>query len=195
MSAIYYHPGLVLFNLWGAWALSWLAAAWWSRRTEKRIVFRRELPYRAVLLIGGVLFFIPHDSRYRLMRLWDLMSYEAVWICIAFAAAGFAFCWWARIYLGNLWSGSITKKGDHRVVDTGPYALVRHPIYTGILLAVLATMIAKGTLLGLIGAIIIAIGIWMKARLEENFLREELGAEAYDSYRRRVPMLVPFGPK
>lgn len=80
-------------------------------------------------------------------------------------------------------------------MDSGPYGIVRHPIYTGLLLAVLATMVAKGTVFGLIGSLVIALGIWMKARLEEQFLRGELGSEAYDSYRRRVPMLVPFGPK
>jgi protein-S-isoprenylcysteine O-methyltransferase Ste14 len=106
--------------------------------------------------------------------------------------AGFAFAWWARIYLGTLWSGQVTLKPDHHIVDTGPYALVRHPIYTGILTAVLATMAAKGTLPGVAGAAIILVGVWMKARIEERWLRQELGAEAYDGYARRVPMLVPF---
>jgi protein-S-isoprenylcysteine O-methyltransferase Ste14 len=78
------------------------------------------------------------------------------------------------------------------VVETGPYAFVRHPIYTGLLLAVLATMVAKGTLPGVAGAILIGVSVYMKARLEERFLSQELGAAAYDAYRRRVPMLVPF---
>jgi protein-S-isoprenylcysteine O-methyltransferase Ste14 len=76
-----------------------------------------------------------------------------------------------------------------------PYGIVRHPIYTGILLAILATMAAKGTIPAVAGALVIILGLWMKARLEEGFLREQLGADAYDAYRRRVPMLVPFGPK
>jgi protein-S-isoprenylcysteine O-methyltransferase Ste14 len=105
---------------------------------------------------------------------------------------GFAFCWWARIHLGKLWSGIITRKTDHRIVDTGPYGLVRHPIYTGLLLAILATMVAKGTIIGIAGAAVIATGIYMKARLEERFLRQELGPAAYDEYAGRVPMLVPF---
>ena len=195
MNAIYYEPGNALSALWAAWVLSWVAAALWAKRTEKRIDIRREISYRATLFVGGLLFFIPHNSPLALMRLWPEMSLNAVWICVALAALGFALCWWARIYLGTLWSGSITKKGGHRVVDTGPYALVRHPIYTGLLMAILATMVAKGTFLGLIGAAIMTLSFWMKARLEEQFLREELGAEAYDSYRRRVPMLIPFGPR
>ena len=95
---------------------------------------------------------------------------------------------------GQLWSGTITRKADHRIVDTGPCGLVRHPIYTGILLAGLATMLAQGSLPGIAAAVLLT-GLWMKARMEEAWLRSELGAEAYDAYRRRVPMLVPFGPR
>jgi protein-S-isoprenylcysteine O-methyltransferase Ste14 len=191
---ISYRPGVALAGLWGLWALSWLAAAAWSSRAEKRVGLGKELWYRLVLIAGGLLFAVP-SRRPGQIRLWPPMNLSAVWVCIAVALIGFAFTWWARIYLGDLWSGWVTKKVDHRVIDTGPYAIVRHPIYTGLLLAVFATMVAKGTLFGLIGAVIIAIGIWMKARLEEQFLRGELGTAAYDSYRQRVPMLIPFGPK
>nr|WP_280178209.1 MULTISPECIES: isoprenylcysteine carboxylmethyltransferase family protein [Mesorhizobium] len=106
---------------------------------------------------------------------------------------GLIFSWWARIHLGRLWSASVTAKADHRIVDTGPYGLVRHPIYTGLLLALLATMAAKGTVWGIAGVALLTIGIVMKAKLEERFLRGELGP-AYDDYARRVPMLVPFTP-
>lgn len=68
-------------------------------------------------------------------------------------------------------------------------------IYTGILLAVVATMIAKGTVLGVVGAMMITAGVWLKARFEESWLRSELGPDAYDGCRRRVPTLIPFGPK
>ena len=66
------------------------------------------------------------------------------------------------------------------MVDTGPCGIVRHPIYTGILLAVYATAAAKGTILGVLGALIITVGLWMKARLEEGWLRKELDPGAYD---------------
>ncbi|TPN43549.1 isoprenylcysteine carboxylmethyltransferase family protein, partial [Mesorhizobium sp. B1-1-7] len=68
-----------------------------------------------------------------------------------------------------------------------------HPIYTGLLLGILATMATKGTVWGVLGAILLTIGIVMKAKLEERFLRTELGT-AYDDYAGRVPMLVPFAP-
>jgi len=189
------HPAYVMLVLWPVWAVSWFAAAGWSARVRTRAGLGRETAYRIVIAIGAILFFVPHNSSLAIARLWPLWNRTGLWILVAVEAAGFAFAWWARIHLGGLWSGSITRKEDHRIVDTGPYAIVRHPIYTGILIALFATMIAKGTLLGLIGAGIMALGFWMKAKLEEQFLREELGAEAYDAYRRRVPMLVPFAPK
>lgn len=191
---IYYRPGLALVALWIGWALSWILAMGWSSKAENRASFMSQLPYRIILIAGGVIFGIPSEQPGQI-RLWPLMNLPAVWACIAVVALGCAFSWWARIYLGELWSGWITKKPGHHVVDTGPYGIVRHPIYTGILIGILGTMVAKGTLYGLIGMVIIVFGLWLKARQEEKFLREQLGADAYDDYRRRVPMLVPFGPR
>ncbi len=96
--------------------------------------------------------------------------------------------------MGALWSGAIVRKEGHHIVETGPYALVRHPIYTGLIVAIFATAAAQATVTGLIGAALVAIGLWLKARVEERFLTAELGADAYAAYRRRVPMLVPFLP-
>jgi protein-S-isoprenylcysteine O-methyltransferase Ste14 len=184
-------PSFAIIFLWALFALSWLVAAWWSAPTDKQIGFRAEIPYRVVLLIGGLIFAIPARGYHGPLRLWYVTLPEA-WICVAFIAIGFAFCWWGRIYLGPLWSGNVTRKDDHRVVDTGPYAIVRHPIYTGVLIAVLATCVAKGTVWGIVGAVIIAIGLWMKARLEEHWLSKELDPGSYHEYRRRVSMLVPW---
>jgi protein-S-isoprenylcysteine O-methyltransferase Ste14 len=183
-------PGHAIAALWIAFAASWLAAAIWSSPTDRRLGLRNELAYRLVLVIGGVIFAVPAHGYNGPLRLWHVNETEA-WVCVGLIAIGFAFCWWARIQLGPMWSGQIEKKADHKVIDTGPYAIVRHPIYTGILLAVFATAAAKGTVLGLIGAVIITIGIWMKARLEERWLSGELGEDVYGSYRKRVPMLIP----
>jgi protein-S-isoprenylcysteine O-methyltransferase Ste14 len=187
-------PYIVIAALWLLWIVSWIAAAWWSNRTEKRVGLNAELGYRAVQLSGAVLLAVPAHGYYGPMRLWHVNAIQA-WTCAALVALGFAFCWWARIHLGRLWSGQITRKADHRVIDTGPYALVRHPIYTGILLAVLATAAVKGTVYGLAGMVLITLGLWLKARLEARWLAQELGAGDYEAYRRRVPMLLPFGPK
>jgi|SRR5579871_2623146 len=188
-------PQLAINYLWFFWILTWIAAAFWSDRSAKRPALGAEVLYRVVTLAGAVLVFgIPVRSYDSPLILWSL-GRDASWILLGLAGVGFLFAWWARLTLGRLWSGWVSKKADHRVVDNGPYAIVRHPIYTGIILAVFATAIIKGTAFALIGAGVMTLGFWIKARLEERFLREELGAESYDSYRRRVPMLVPFGRK
>ena len=180
-----------IFALWVVWAASWLIAAFWSDRAARRPPMGSEMLYRLVTVIGFFLLFTPErHSRPQ----WFLHG-SIAWVPVGFVLAGFLFCWWARLHLGRLWSGFVTRKADHHIVDTGPYAIVRHPIYTGIILAAFATAAAKGTALGLLGAAIGTFGFWIKARLEERFLRQELGADAYDAYRRRVPMLVPLGPR
>lgn len=185
-------PVAAITLLWLIWAVSWAAAALWADPVKRRAGFQAEMRYRAVLLLGAILFFIPAHSYAGRLRLWIPDGIEA-WICTALLAAGLAFSWWARLHLGRLWSGTVTAKVAHHIVDTGPYGLVRHPIYTGLLVAILATMAAKGTVWGIAGAALLTIGIVMKAKLEERFLRDELGT-AYDDYARRVPMLVPFAP-
>lgn len=181
-------PSSMITLAWAGWAVSWLAAALWTRRTSAR-AGAAELPSRLVSLVGGLLLFTPTHG-FSLGPEWDV-SDALAWAMFGVLAAGIAFAWWARLHLGTLWSGSVTRKADHRVVDTGPYALVRHPIYTGILGGALATAIARGESGALLGALLLCVGIWMKARLEERFLSEELGPE-YAAYRARVPMLVPF---
>ena len=78
------------------------------------------------------------------------------------------------------------------MIDTGPYALVRHPIYSGVIFAALTTALVRASPAGLLGFVLLAVGFSMTAKIEERFLREQLGAEAYDAYSRRVGMLVPM---
>jgi protein-S-isoprenylcysteine O-methyltransferase Ste14 len=124
-------------------------------------------------------------------RIWHV-GYDGAYLLAILTFAGLLFTWWARIYLGRLWSGAITRKEGHYVVDTGPYALVRHPIYTGLIGATLATATAQATATAILGCIFVLAGLWLKARREEHFLSDQLDSGAYASYRRRVPMLVPF---
>ena len=85
----------------------------------------------------------------------------------------------------------MTRKADHHIVDTGPYALVRHPIYTGLIIATVATAALEARAMAFAGLVLVIIGFWIKARLEERFLRIELGAEVYDGYASRTGMLFP----
>jgi protein-S-isoprenylcysteine O-methyltransferase Ste14 len=186
-------PELADAALWVLWVASWIAAARWSDPVAQRPAAREEALYRAATVIGALMLFFGDRAFFPGGWLWDI-GRGAGWILALVVALGLAYTWWARIYLGRLWSSSVTKKADHHIVDTGPYAIVRHPIYTGIIAALYATAILKGHAIAILGVLLMTFGFWLKARLEERFLREQLGAEAYDAYRRRVPMLVPFVP-
>ena len=188
------HPGAAVTLFWGLFVLSWLAAAFWTRRAEKRVGMGNELPYRVVLVLGYVLLFHLRQRHPIPGLTWHPTEIVARIAAIA-SLAGFFFAWWARLHLGRLWSSAITRKAGHHVVASGPYGIVRHPIYTGLLLAVLATAIAKATPAGLLAVALFAAGFWWKARLEEHWLAQELPEGDYAAYRRRVPMLLPLGPR
>ena len=176
--------------LWSAWAISWLIAAIWSSRAQARPKMNAEILYR-VMTVAGVAALFGSANTLRLGgEFWHTPDAVA-WGLAGVTAVGFLFCWWARIHLGTLWSSSVTRKEDHRIIDTGPYARVRHPIYTGIITASAAMASDEATPQALLGLILVVLGFWLKARLEERFLRAELGAEAYDAYSRRTAMLFP----
>ena len=181
----------VMRTLWFVWWMSWLAAAAWSDRAVKRPPAHHQIGYRILAGVGAILLFGLYRHNLDVeMVLWH--SPDAFgWMMIAVALAGLLFTWWARVHLGRLWSSGVGRKAEHRVVDTGPYAIVRHPIYTGITLASIATALMRGTVLAWLGVVVMTVGWVVKARLEEEFLREQLGAEAYGAYGRRIPMLVP----
>jgi protein-S-isoprenylcysteine O-methyltransferase Ste14 len=186
-------PEWAIMALWIAWLVSWGIAAFWSNRTEKRSSITAEIGFRILFWAGAILLFAPFsDSNYfAQMQFWRLNA-ALNWILAALTAAGILFVWWARIHLGRLWSNWPTKKAGHHVVDTGPYRLVRHPIYSGLIFAASATAIEKGALFALLGAALLTFAFYTRARREERFLRVELGDDAYDAYARKTAMLVPF---
>lgn len=179
---------LAVYGLWGLWGASWLLAGLTAARAEKR---PRDAGERlAVLLVYvgfGLLFKPPFASE----RLWAWPA-AAQWSLVAFSVAAFAFCWWARAHLGALWSFRTTAKAGHHVVDTGPYALVRHPIYAGILAAALAKALLSPSLPAFAGLGVLAAALWLKARVEERFLAEALGQDQYAAYAARVRRLIPY---
>lgn len=98
---------------------------------------------------------------------------------------------WARRHLGRNWSGAITAKVDHQLIRTGPYRVLRHPIYTGMLGMFLGTAIVSGELHALLAMVIIAVAYWRKVRIEERHLRTIFG-DAYDEYRKESWALIPW---
>ncbi|MGH8133502.1 MAG: methyltransferase family protein [Steroidobacteraceae bacterium] len=181
----------LILALWCAWALYWMVAALGSKTSRRRESRGSRLAHVVPLLVGGLLIAwrdVPwHWLR---LRLWP-RSPAPYWIGMALLVAGLAFAVWARVHLGRNWSGSVTVKEGHELIRSGPYGYVRHPIYTGLLLAVLGTAIASGTARAALGLAIIAAALVRKLRAEETFMRETFPQE-YPRYCEQVPALIPF---
>jgi protein-S-isoprenylcysteine O-methyltransferase Ste14 len=187
-------PRALPASIWAVWLLSWCIGAFFTGRTEKHVRTWDSRSYRFPILVGAILLTPWTAKMLGEKPLWQVSAMGA-YILTALTAAGCLFTWWARLHLGRFWSSAITRKEGHHIVDTGPYALVRHPIYTGLIGALAATGLAFATVTALLGTAFIAFGFWQKARMEEDFLSAELGADVYGPYCQRVPMLVPFLPQ
>lgn len=178
---------IVVACLWIGWLVSWQVAALWR---DKPTVQAPRGEYRlhfAIISVGMVLMygFIPEHQPI----LWPVGPVLG-WAMVALTAAGIAFAWWARIVLGRLWSSGIERMAEHRVVDNGPYALVRHPIYTGLIMGAVGMAGLQAKPWAIVGAALFTLGFALKAKVEERFLEKEIGG--YDAYRRRVSMILPL---
>lgn len=186
-----FYRHLILW-VWCAWALYWLISAFGTKATQRRESLGARLAYLSPLFIGGALIGVrglPWEAVLG-MRLWP-RSFLMYGIGFAILIAGIAFAVWARAHIGRNWSGAVTVKEGHELIRTGPYGYVRHPIYTGILTAVIGTAIASGTLRALLGFLVIATALVIKLRKEEQFMREAFPGQ-YEKYSAEVPALIPF---
>lgn len=176
---------------WYAFVAFWLIAAGWASPAVKR----QSLRSRALtILLGAIPFFLLFTDALRRGPLaWRFVA-PRNWVLIAGVAltyAGIALAIWARVILGKNWSATVTIKQDHRLIRQGPYSTVRHPIYSGLLLALFGTALVVGEWRGLI-AVAVAFLVWLvKYRTEERFMTEQFGSE-YEDYRRHTGALVPF---
>jgi protein-S-isoprenylcysteine O-methyltransferase Ste14 len=184
-------PTVALFSLWAVFLAGWTIAALWNRPTVGGAGFRASLPlYAGAALALALLLWARTPYPILTQTLWNFGPAFG-WAMVVVTGLALGFSWWARLHLGALWSIGIARKEDHRVVDTGPYAIVRHPIYTGLIVGMFAMAAERAKLAPIILAVGVAIFFALKARLEERFLRAEFGSD-YDVYRVRVPMIVPF---
>ncbi len=179
------------YALWGVLALTWVAAAPFARRTVRREPFGS----RARFLVPVVVLCILLDG-----NLVSVPALDARWIpaeawigalSVVLTAIGIGFALWSRFALGRNWSGTVTLKEDHELVQRGPYAITRHPIYSGAMLAAVGTVLALGTLRALIVIPVLIIVLRLKMNVEERFMSEHFGG-AYAAYRERVKGLIPF---
>ena len=187
MSLLYSH---LFLAMWMAWVLYW----WALSRNVKVTVRRESLGSRllhigplavAVFLVGAPR--VPFDVLGERVLPWTVALF---WAGAALTAAGLLFTVWARVHLGTNWSGTVTLKRGHELITSGPYAYVRHPIYTGLLLAFLGSALARDEWRGVLALALVALALWRKLRNEERWMREQFG-DAYSAYSQRVAALVP----
>jgi protein-S-isoprenylcysteine O-methyltransferase Ste14 len=183
-------PSAAIAAAWLIWLVSWILAAGWSARTASHHDLGAESPSR-VLTLAAVVMILASYSPFVSGMMWTLPD-QVSWAMFGLVLLGLGFTWAARLHLGSLWSSTSAPTEDHRIVDTGPYGIVRHPVYAGLLLAAMTTAAERGRIEAIAGALTLIAAISLRAKLEERFLRRDLGDEAYASYRRRVPMLLPF---
>jgi protein-S-isoprenylcysteine O-methyltransferase Ste14 len=181
----------IIGALWIAWLIYWIASAWAVKEDRRKEAPASRLIHDAAMLAGAVLLGVPH----LLGRMLELRfhHHSLAWFAVgtALVILGLGFSVLARIWLGRNWSGSVTVKRDHQLIRSGPYALVRHPIYTGMLTALFGTALAIGNGRAALGFAVLLAGLIYKIGIEERFMAEEFG-EAYAHYRREVPALIPF---
>jgi protein-S-isoprenylcysteine O-methyltransferase Ste14 len=178
-------------SMWLSWVVYWVWASRHAKPSERReSLGSRLLHVLPLLLAVGLLWSkrIPVALLNERLFLWAPWEF---WIGALITAAGLLFTVWARVYLGRNWSGVVTIKQGHELIDTGPYALVRHPIYTGLLVAFIGSVVALGEWRSLLAVLIVWAALWRKLRLEEQWMTERFG-ERYVAYCQRVPALVPF---
>ena len=184
-------PVAWIAGLWLGWAAFWIVAAVGAKASARREPMRSRLLHLVPLALAVLLLWGPAIGPAWLQARVVAAARWPLWTGAALVAAGLLFTVWARVHLGRNWSGIVTLKHDHELVTSGPYAIVRHPIYSGLLLAFIGSAIANGEWRGLVAVVVVAAALWRKLRLEERWMGEQFGT-AYERYRRRVSALVPL---
>jgi protein-S-isoprenylcysteine O-methyltransferase Ste14 len=180
----------VIKGLWILFGLYWLVSALRLKKTKKRESWLQRLLYVLPLFVASSLLSRP-EAHYGWLGGRFVPDTAAVrWTGVPLTAAGVAIAVWARFHLGANWSGVVTLKEGHELIRTGPYTRIRHPIYTGILLALLGTAVAMGEVRGLLAVAITWLSFYLKARREEAFLAQEFGPR-FAEHQLHTGMFLP----
>ena len=187
-----YSSGLGVIRVcWIIFVVFWLLGAFSTKRTIYRESSSERARYWLVLVIGY--FLVIKSSNLPSPFDWFVVPHTklSAWIGAFLCVSGLIFALWARVILGRNWSGVVTFKGGHELITRGPYALVRHPIYTGLLTMFVATVIVLGHVAGIIAMPLVFVSIWIKLRYEEKLMLQKFPGQ-YAAYQRRVKRLIPF---
>ncbi|KVE38274.1 methyltransferase family protein [Burkholderia sp. TSV86] len=174
---------------WLLWLAYWIATSKAVKTTARRESTRSRRFQAVPLIVGGALIVLPDLSASALVPDWSYIG-PLQYAGLAISVAGLLFSVWARVHLGTNWSVSVTLKEGHELIRSGPYALVRHPIYTGCLLALVGDVMIGGVWRGVLGIVLIFASLAYKVRVEESWLTGHFG-NAYAQYRREVAALIP----
>jgi protein-S-isoprenylcysteine O-methyltransferase Ste14 len=177
-------------DLWMGLGIMWLVTALRTKQTQERADLGSRLIYGIPVVLAFFLMFGDHMPM-KWLRSRVLPANGAVVMAgLTLTAIGIAFAVWARFYIGQNWSSAVSIKVGHQLVRTGPYAWVRHPIYSGLLLAMIGTALALRESRGLLATGLLWVAFWMKSRMEEGFMLKAFGS-AYEDYSRSTGALVP----
>ncbi|QND45243.1 isoprenylcysteine carboxylmethyltransferase family protein (plasmid) [Rhizobium lusitanum] len=176
---------------WGIWGLIWIVASFGVKKTTRREDPVSRFSNTAPIWICAILLLAP-PSRLGPLS-FQLVPQNLIYYGIGavLTVAGLGFAVWARYHLGRNWSGVITVKEDHALIRTGPYAIVRHPIYTGLLLAIIGSALARGDIAALLAIAFMLYAVLRRVGTEERWMSETFG-QAYVDYKATTPALVPF---
>jgi protein-S-isoprenylcysteine O-methyltransferase len=179
--------------VWVVFAIVWFLAAFTSKRSVQRQSYGSRILQSIILLIGADFIFDFFGTFRHGWLTTQIIHRTDAWLFFgaALVVFGILICFWARVILGRNWSGTVTLKQDHELIRRGPYSIVRHPIYTGLLTALLGSAITNGALRCFIGVPICTFAFWLKLQIEEQFMIQQFG-EQYARYRQNVRALVPF---
>ena len=171
--------------LWILWLGYWWFEARNTARTQKSESLLTAVVYRGATVVGIVLIFGLKRPR---TQLWPV-SVPSLCIAVILMVCGFAFAIWARRHIGRFWSARVTLKEGHQLIESGPYNLVRHPIYSGLLLSMAATVMTIGTGQSACGYALLVGALIFKLAAEERLLAANFGEE-YKEYQKRVKALI-----
>ena len=181
---------IVIGVLWIAWLVYWFAEARDVKTTRWREPWAAQLLYRVPLMIGVLLFVARDRLPEVLTRRFATPTAGLLAASVAITALGLGFAVWARRHLGRNWSANVEVKENHALIRTGPYRYVRHPIYTGLLLAFCGSALATGEWRGPLAVILAFLSFVRKTSVEERRMRATF--PEYERYRQNTPRLVPF---
>jgi len=175
---------------WTIWAVWWLAMAFFSKSTKRRESAAQRIEHLVPAMLGFALVFRQGFGGGWLARPILAANSVLLGLCVMVTILGLLFAVWARLILGSNWSGTVTIKTNHQLIRRGPYRWIRHPIYTGMLAALLATAVIQGLLSGMIGFAFVLSALYRKARREESFLSQEFG-DGFLEHRQHTGMFLP----